>query len=888
VTDTLAAALGAGYHVERELGQGGMATVYLAHDLKHDRKVAVKVLRPDLAAVIGAERFLREIRTIATLQHPHILGLIDSGQVGGTAYYVMPFVEGESLRDRLVREKQLPIADALRIATEVASALDYAHRHGVIHRDIKPENVLLHDGSALVADFGIALAASRTGSTRMTETGMSLGTPQYMAPEQAMGEREISARADVYALGAMTYEMLTGDPPFTGITAQAIVAKVMTERPRPIRPQRDTVSPAVEAAVLTALQKLPADRFATAAQFAEALHAAPETARTLASGAAWAGDYAGRGGRGWAARLRDPVVLGLGTAAIAGAVLAVLAARRPARDNSGDVIRFTLPAPPTGRTNSLGLGILSISPDGRTLVYTGQGDGRVQQLLVRRLDDVVPRPLPGTEDAGEPIFSPDGRWVGFVRGNQLFKVAVDGSAPQLLATAPGTFNGWSWSSTGVIIASGNSDLYVIPESGGAARPLGGRGTVPGEIYRDAPLVVDDEKCVLYASWSAASPTTARIAIASLATGATTVLDLRGIQPVGIADGTLLYVSAAGVLMGAPVDVRHRRLLGPPVQLLADIALNISTGLARVALAQRTLFYQNGSQLSQVLMVGADGTTRTILGDRRDYSFPRLSPDGGRLAITVGTADRRDVWVDDLNSGALTRLTAEGATNERPEWSPDGTRVLYRSDRDSRTGIWWRPADLSAPAAPLLTGPRLDVFEAVISPDARYIVYQLDTLGADIYYRAMSGDTTTRTVAASPSAIENMPRLSPDGRWVAFETDESGRNEVVVQPFPGPGGRVQVSVNGGTEPVWSRDGRRLFYRGDGRLMAATLRPGAAFAVASRDTVLTDSYIFAGNPHANYDVMPDGNHFIFMRGASAGDLVVVTNWDAAMRARIGTGR
>jgi eukaryotic-like serine/threonine-protein kinase len=226
------------YRIEREVGAGGMATVYQAQDLKHDRKVAIKVLRPELSAVIGAERFLREIKTIATLQHPHILGLIDSGEVNGTAYYVMPFVEGESLRDRLTREKQLPIADAVRIATEVAAALDYAHRHGVIHRDIKPENVLLHDGSALVADFGIALAVSHAGGgSRMTETGMSLGTPHYMSPEQAMGEREITARSDVYALGCVTYEMLSGDPPFTGSTAQAIIAKVRTEKPASLQRQ---------------------------------------------------------------------------------------------------------------------------------------------------------------------------------------------------------------------------------------------------------------------------------------------------------------------------------------------------------------------------------------------------------------------------------------------------------------------------------------------------------------------------------------------------------------------------------------------------------------------------------------------------------------------------
>jgi serine/threonine-protein kinase len=268
-----------------------MATVYLAQDLRHDRKVAIKVLRPELAAIIGAERFLREIKTIANLQHPHILGLIDSGvaalgqgsrvegqdnstldpRLSTLVYYVMPFVEGESLRDRLTRQKQLPIPDAVRLASEVASALDYAHRHGVIHRDIKPENILLHDGQALVADFGIALAVSQAGGTRMTETGLSLGTPHYMSPEQAMGEREITAGSDVYALGCVTYEMLTGEPPFTGATVQAIIAKMMTEKPTPPSRIRDTVPEAVEEAVLTALAKLPADRWSSAAEFSAAL-----------------------------------------------------------------------------------------------------------------------------------------------------------------------------------------------------------------------------------------------------------------------------------------------------------------------------------------------------------------------------------------------------------------------------------------------------------------------------------------------------------------------------------------------------------------------------------------------------------------------------------------
>jgi tRNA A-37 threonylcarbamoyl transferase component Bud32 len=270
----LAAALADRYRLGRQLGQGGMAAVYVADDLKHDRKVAIKILRPEVAAAIGAERFVREIRTSAGLQHPHILGLIDSGEANGTAYYVMPLVEGESLRDRLRREKQLPIVDAVRITSEVASALDYAHRRGIIHRDIKPENILLQDGQALVADFGIAIGVSNSGETRMTEAGVSLGTPHYMSPEQAMGEREITARSDVYALGCVAYEMLLGEPPFTGPTTQAIVARVLTERPGPVVARRGTVPLAIEKAIHTALQKLPADRFPTTTAFSAAMASA--------------------------------------------------------------------------------------------------------------------------------------------------------------------------------------------------------------------------------------------------------------------------------------------------------------------------------------------------------------------------------------------------------------------------------------------------------------------------------------------------------------------------------------------------------------------------------------------------------------------------------------
>jgi tRNA A-37 threonylcarbamoyl transferase component Bud32 len=379
--DRLRAALAARYRIERELGQGGMATVYLAQDLKHDRKVAIKVLRPELAAVIGADRFLSEIKTTANLQHPHILPLHDSGEADSFLFYVMPFVEGESLRDRLHREKQLPIGDAVRVATEVAGALDYAHRHGIIHRDIKPENILLHDGRALVADFGIALAATSAGS-RMTETGMSLGTPHYMSPEQAMGDRELTPRSDVYALGAMTYEMLLGEPPFTGPTAQSIVAKVMTERPAPLIARRERIPSHVEAAVLTALEKLPADRFEGAKAFADALG---NPAFTLLGAAGPRARSADAGGlSGW---IRSPWSWAALATAAAAITVGALAWRGKTAGNSD--VTFTQK---TFRAEAIYTA--RFAPDGRTIVFSSTGqEGTVPHLFVIRPDNAEPEAL---------------------------------------------------------------------------------------------------------------------------------------------------------------------------------------------------------------------------------------------------------------------------------------------------------------------------------------------------------------------------------------------------------------------------------------------------------------------------------------------------------------
>ncbi len=768
MNERLTAALADRYRIERNVGEGGMATVYLAHDLRHDRDVAVKVLHPDLGAALGGERFLAEIRTTARLQHPHILPLLDSGDADGLLYYVMPLVTGETLRARLERVKQLPIDDAVTIAREVADALGYAHELGVIHRDIKPENILLQGGHALVADFGIALAVQSAGGQRMTQTGLSLGTPQYMSPEQAMGERTIDARSDIYSLGAVTYEMLIGEAPFTGPTVQVIVARVMSEDPRRLVTQRKAIPDHVEYATLRALEKLPADRWASAHEFAAALQGATGTS-TANKSAASRYNRVATTEAGWKKRLRDPIVMALGVFAIAAASLAAYALTTR-QTVSNDVVRFSIPAARAGRVDLLGLNKLAISPDGKLLAYLGQAANGKQQLMLRPIDDIVERPLAGTEDGDSPIFSPDGKWIAFIRGNQIYKVSVDGGAPQLLAAAPGTFGGASWSSTGVIVVSGNSALFAIPEGGGAPRQITKTSRGGDELYQDAPLVVDADRSVIYSSWKNAAINVAKLAIVSLDDGKSTVFDVAGTHPLGVIDGVLVYVASSGAVMGVRIDVAKRKLLGAPVQLLSGIFVNSTSGLARGDLSRNgTLFYQSGTQLSQIVEAGKGGVTRTIVAEPREYTFPRLSPDGKQLAVSVGGSDRRDIWLFDMRSETMTRITTEGTTNERPEWTPDSRRVLFRSDRNGRSAIWWRPADMSGDATLLLSGSRLDIFEAVISPDARYVAYQVDTAGADLYYRGLGGDSATRTITANATAVETMPRISPDGRWIAFTT-----------------------------------------------------------------------------------------------------------------------
>ena len=876
VLGRLTASLADRYRVERELGQGGMATVYLAHDVRHERKVALKVLRPELAAILGAARFLQEIRTTANLQHPHILPLHDSGEVDGTVFYVMPFVDGESLRDRLSRDKQLPVDDAVRIAREVADALDYAHRHGVVHRDIKPENILLHGGHALVADFGIALAVSTVGGgTRMTETGMSLGTPHYMAPEQAMGDREITPRADVYALGVVLYEMLTGDPPFTGSTAQAIVARVVTENPRSLTSQRHTIQPNVEAAVLRALEKLPADRFESAAQFSTALG---DPAFAGSGPAAAAG--AGRVGRARSSLFVPLVVAGVSAIALAGGFLV---GQRSAPAAPRRLLQFTVDVPESVLVIGRCCGrILALSPDGSTLVFLGTR-GSAGPLYRRELGRLEAEVIPGTDGATLPFFSPDGRWLGFVADGRLRKVSLAGG-PAIPIVAADQVAGASWGDGDAIVFSEGQRLKSVSAAGGPPRDV----AVPDSSMRYFyPFVLPGGSAALASIRTIGSGVeTWRIGVVDLASGAVDTLAF-GVRA-EYAEGHLVFTGADNTLLVQPFDLRRRVTTGEAVALVSRVRLSGSSNHEFAVSATGSLVYlpASGDQGEVLRIAGLRGRTAVPLPGREggNYEEPAVSPDGRRIALRLsnsgGSGRLEDIWLLDRQQGTLERFTVGGGNV--PVWSRDGRSIAYTAVDSGPHG----PAGLYVRAADQTGAPRLvlrggNQFAGSWLPDGRTLLFQAQGLPrtfVDIGSIAV-GDSAPRWLVATEFR-ERHPQVSPDGRWLAYTSDRTGQSEINVQPLSTEGGRIQVSTGGGTAPRWSPDGRTLFYVEGTSIVAATLAPGPSFRVTARRTVVEGGLTDLNGTNSNWDVLSNGREFLFIDqlGGETARPVWMLDWPA----------
>ncbi len=880
----LTAALDGRYRVERELGAGGMATVYLAHDIRHDRDVAIKVLHPDLAASLGGERFLTEIKTTARLQHPHILPLLESGEAGGLLYYVMPYVTGETLRARLERERQLPLEDALRITREIADALGSAHALGIIHRDIKPENILLREQHALVADFGIALAVQSAGGSRMTATGLSLGTPQYMSPEQAMGEKAIDGRTDIYALGAVTYEMLTGEPPFTGATVQAIVAKVLSEKPAPPSAVRETVSAAVDHAVLRALAKTPADRWPTVAAYADALrggeHSAPIAAARAARPAA-----AGSGGRS----VRELVHACVTVAAIGVAVW--LWMHRGSASAEVNVARFVADAGATEQYSTNASQPVAISPDGRTIAYVGRS--AVRGIWVRSLDQLGPRFLVGTRSATTPFFSADGKWIAYFTSGtvlypgKLMKIPVDGGTPVEIADNLYGVGG-VWAADGSIIL-GTQDktggLSMLPP--GARKPV---RVVDEHIKGDIgihrwPRLLEDGKTVLFTSWNA-SPATARIGVTSLATHKTKILDIVGAVPITVLDGRLLYMQSTGTVVAVAFDEKNWTTSGDPVVVLEETSIDALGGIKLAINSKGDLVYARGSDASRVVLVDEVGKVTPLFDKPGVYADPRFSPDGRRVLLDVA-APNSDIWVFDRNTATLDRLTTNGFS-DRPEWTPDGKRVFFRVSTGGHASLFSASASGGGSMDSLFAFGE-DVHEGSMSPDGRTLVFRTASSGGgrDVWYTTLGSTEPPKPVMKTPF-MEMQPQLSRDGKWLAYTSDESGTLEVYVRPFPGDGSRVRISTDGGTEPRWTPEGDRLYYRNDRSVFVAHLQVGSSITVTRRAVAFEGEYVSAA-PHANYDVGPHGKELVMIAPASGNgtQLVMVSGWIREFRARFATG-
>ena len=866
-----------------------MATVYLAEDLKHKRKVALKVLKPELAAVLGADRFVQEITTTASLQHPHILPLFDSGTADGFLFYVMPFIEGETLRDKLNRETQLGVDEAVRIAREVADALDYAHSKGVIHRDIKPENILLANGRPMVADFGIALAVSAAAGGRMTETGLSLGTPHYMSPEQATAEKEISARSDIYSLASVLYEMLAGQPPHSGGSAQQVIMKIITEAAAPVTQLRKTVPQNVAAAVAKALEKLPADRFESAKSFAEALgNPAFRTDGQLATGAMG-------------------VVVSRGFSRIAFAGMATLAIVASAGAIWGWLRSRPLPPPPSVRyelslfTNSTGDGPwrhLVLSANGTDVAFT-RSQGGSPMLWLKTSDRTAAEPLAGTEGAVAATFSPDGEWIAFVAGGRLRKVRRDGRDATTIAdgVAPGNAS-TAWLDDGTVLFTGRRfDLSAVGPDG-TTRVVIPRDSLPNNVFdiaavpgsRSALFVTCASNCVQAELWAV-----------NLGSGERRRLAERAMRVWFVTGGLAVYgETQTGRVFAAPYDEPSLSFADPATPVFEDVRRSGGEGIHMAVSDNGTLLYAPAAEDEgyQPVWITRDGRSTPI---DSSWSFvpgsaATLSPDGNRLAVAVEDGASTDIWLKDVApGGGLRRLTFNGNVRG-PEWTPDGKSLLYTNVQEG-TGagdITQRRVDGTDSGRTVLRTTRNIASIALLRDTARMIIRFGPPATRDVYFwrgGAASPDTLV-PLLASDQYEEVAMSLSPDERWLAYASNESGRIEVYVVPFPDvKADKWQVSVAGGRSPRWARSGKELFFRElTGGLIAVPVTIGSIPTFGERRLLFRPEGIRTDPMNVQFDVSLDDRRFLFLQRTRrdgeevSSSTVLIQHWLTDIRARM----
>ena len=881
------------YEILATLGAGGMGEVYRARDTRLGREVAVKVI----SSAVGdnpehLRRFEQEARSASALSDPHIVTVFDVGDQDGVHYFASELVEGGDLRSRL-EDGPLPVRKAIEIAEQIASGLASAHEKGITHRDLKPENILLtKSGIAKIADFGLAklaetpdaeLSQMPTAARIETTAGIVMGTVSYMSPEQASGRR-VDYRSDQFSFGVILYEMLTGRLAFRRETKAETLAAILRDDPAPIGDSDPPVPNPLRWIVERCLAKDPGERYESTRDLAREIsglrrHASEASdqdrpVRTAAglrrkSGAAWA----------------------LAGAAATAATWLLAVRLRPEREAPSGV-RFQVEAPPKATFNVIGrdAGPLTVSPDGKQIAFVATStDGR-KQIYLRSLDALDAHPLPGTDGASYPFWSPDSRSIGFFAGSKLKKIASAGGPVQSLCDAP-LGRGGTWSRDGVIVFSPGAydPLYRVPASGGTAVAVTRIVDPLHESSHRWPQFLPDGRHFLFLRF-ATSYAPARqdgaICLGSLDSMTATVVAPASSSFACTPSGQILYIRD-DTLVAAPFDAKRGKVTGPTIPIAQRVLLYRNTSSAAFSVSENgVLAYQSGPlpPVSELDWFDRSGTPLGSLGEPGDYEDPRFSFDARRLAtnrIDPGNGTS-NIWIFDTAGSAGTRFTFSQTVNHYPVWSPDGSRIAFDSIRNGPSDVFVKSVAGSVEERPVLTSEAAKS-PTDWSPDGSTLIFErLDPRTKYDLWRLSLKDGATPEPVVRSEAGETDGRISPDGKWLAYSSDESGTWEVYVTAFPGPGGRWQVSNGGGVQPVWSRSGKEIFFlAADRKLMAAPCETGPVFSVGPPKALFQTLARYTGN--VAYDVAPDGRFLVnTLVGASAAPpITVVTNWDAALK-------
>jgi Tol biopolymer transport system component len=890
------------YEVVAQLGAGGMGEVYRAHDTKLGRDVAIKVLPSNF--VNDPERlarFQREARMLAALNHANIATIYGLEQCDGVTCLVMELVSGETLAER-VKAGALVIEEALKIAVQIAEALEAAHEKSIIHRDLKPANVkVTPEGKVKVLDFGLAKAFagdatnddpsnSPTLSAAATIQGVILGTAAYMSPEQARG-KACDKRTDIWAFGCVLYELLTGKQAFQGESTTEILAAVL--RGEPDWQALPTSTPAKIRDLLgRCLQKDLRRRLHDAAdariEIEEAL-AAPAKVEPATP----------------AKRLRTlgrrELVIGIGLLMLVAVVtgLAVWNLKPSPVAPPRPVSRFTITLPPGQQLAVPETGpAVALSPDGTQLAYVVR-QGGIQQVYLRTLDSLEARPISGTEVATagtsytEPFFSPDGQWLGFFAGGKLKKVSVSGGATLTLCDVS-LATGATWGREGTIILGNfTGPLQQVSDVGGAPQPL--TRLAKGEIVHGWPELLPGGKAVLFAAGTNNNNwPSAQIAVQLVGTGERRILIQGGMFPHYAASGHLVYAQG-GTLAAVPFDPQRLTVTGAAVPLVEGVLQSTVDGNAQYSFsATGSLAYIPGAVQSaqlRLVWVNRNGTEQPLAAREHAYVGPRISPDGRRVAVGI-TEQERQVWLYDLSRDTLTRLTFQGNNNLVPFWTPDGKRIAFTSNKEGQRNVFWQLADGSGGLERLTTSEFVQI-PASWSADGQLLTFSEvnPTTGYDIWVLRLEDRKAEPFLRTQFN--EAAPQFSPDGHWLAYVSDESGRKEIYVQPYPGPGGKWQISTEGGVEPLWNRNGRELFYRNANKMMAVQITAQPTFSPGTPRVLFEGQYQSLPTISTpNYDVSPDGQRFLMLKPveqaqAAPTQINVVLNWFEELKRRVPTG-